>query len=32
MDITHEDWCDCGRTAGECQDARQADAREGIYS
>ena len=30
MDITHEDYCDCGRTAVECSDARQADAAKGL--
>lgn len=32
MDITHEDWCECGRDAGECQDERADQARQGIFA
>lgn len=32
MDTTHDDYCDCGRTAVECQEAREALARQGIFT
>ena len=30
MDITHDDYCECG-DAQACADKREADAREGTY-
>lgn len=30
MDITHEDYCNCGQTAEECSDRRQAEAAKSL--